>query len=85
MRETDQNQWLRYKDVIMNNIKTPNSAAAGRLQSRLTVPTTTGSQGLHPLNLDEKWDGWLYVPTSYQQKKTAPFVLILHSAGGDAE
>lgn len=41
--------------------------------------------GLHALGLDGSRDALLYVPDSYRQDKPAPFVLMLHGAGGNAE
>lgn len=59
--------------------------ATGRLQSRPTQLTEAGMSGLHPLQLDSRRDGWLYVPTTYQANHPAPLLLMLHGAGGDAE
>ncbi|HYM59672.1 MAG TPA: phospholipase [Thermoanaerobaculia bacterium] len=36
------------------------------------------------LDLDPERDAWLYVPQSVDPSKPAPFVLLLHPAGGDA-
>lgn len=62
-----------------------NPAATGQLRARPIQPTETGTPGLHPLRLDSKRDGFLYVPHSYRVEKPAPLVLMLHGAGGDAE
>lgn len=59
--------------------------AEGRLSSRPVQNQGSAPVGLQPLGLDGKRDGWLYVPPQYRPDKPAPFVLILHGAGGDAE
>lgn len=71
---------------IVNRLKQVNKQAAeGRLLSRPTRPSETAPTGLHPLRLDGKRDGFLYVPKSYGVERPAPLVLMLHGAGGDAE
>ncbi|MBD2019111.1 phospholipase [Leptolyngbya sp. FACHB-36] len=60
-------------------------AATGQLLARPTQPTAAGAVGLHPLELDGKRDGFLYVPNSYRPEQPAPLVLMLHGAGGSAE
>lgn len=60
-------------------------AAEGRLLSRPTRPSETAPTGLHPLQLDGKRDGFLYVPKSYRVERPAPLVLMLHGAGGNAK
>jgi phospholipase/carboxylesterase len=57
----------------------------GRLSSRPTQAQSAAPVGLQPLGLEGRRDGWLYVPKRYQQNIAAPFVLLLHGAGGDAE
>lgn len=37
------------------------------------------------LGLESRRDGWLYVPKQYRLNKSAPLVLLLHGAGGDAK
>ena len=37
--------------------------------------------GLHPLDMDSKRDGLLYVPANYRPDRPAPLVLMLHGAG----
>ena len=37
--------------------------------------------GLHPLDLESKRDGLLYVPANYRPDRPAPLVLMLHGAG----
>jgi predicted esterase len=58
--------------------------AAGRLRARLEPPQEAGALGLVPLGLDGGRDGLLYVPAGYQPESPAPFVLMLHGAGGNA-
>ena len=70
---------------IMETLKQASSPAAGRLNSRPMPPTEAGYPGLHPLKLDGKRDGLLYVPTTYRVNHPAPLLLMLHGAGGDAE
>lgn len=70
----------------MRSSKQAGSAATeGRLRSRPSQPTEAGTPGLHPLKLDVKRDGFLYVPKGYRPERPAPLVLMLHGAGGDAE
>ncbi|MBW4491077.1 MAG: hypothetical protein KME12_25235 [Trichocoleus desertorum ATA4-8-CV12] len=70
---------------VMGIPKQIDPAATGQLRSRPIQPTVTGISGLHPLQLDGKRDGFLYVPASYRASHPAPLVLMLHGAGGDAE
>lgn len=60
-------------------------SAEGRLSSRPTQVQGSAPVGLQPLGLESQRDGWLYVPKQYRQENPAPFVLLLHGAGGDAE
>lgn len=69
----------------IETVRPGRSTTAGRLQSRPTQPTTTGSPGLHPLNLDSQRDGFIYVPPNYRVSQPAPLLLMLHGAGVDAE
>ncbi|WP_199313885.1 alpha/beta hydrolase-fold protein [Leptolyngbya sp. FACHB-671] len=57
----------------------------GRLRARPTQPTETGSVELHPLGLSDSRDGVIYVPAGYRGERSAPLILMLHGAGGDAE
>ncbi len=60
---------------------------SGRLRARPIQPGEIGA-GLHPLGLDDKRDGLLYVPASYRRDKKIPLVLMLHGSkddGGDSE
>ncbi|WP_348252379.1 alpha/beta hydrolase [Trichocoleus desertorum] len=70
---------------VMGTSKQIDSAATGQLRSRPEQPTVFGKSGLHPLQLSEKRDGFLYVPASYRADRPAPLVVMLHGAGGDAE
>lgn len=60
------------------------AGAQGRLLARPKRPTGTAKIGLQPLGLDGKRDGFLYVPTGYKADRSAPIVLMLHGAGGNA-
>ncbi|MDX2214960.1 MAG: alpha/beta hydrolase-fold protein [Oculatellaceae cyanobacterium bins.114] len=67
-------------------MKRLNLTSTGRLQSHSMPPSKTeGTPGLHPLNLGNQRDGWLYVPATYHPDRPAPLLLMLHGAGGDAE
>lgn len=57
----------------------------GQLWSRPAQPTETTEIGLHPLHLDGRRDGFRYVPKTYQPNRSAPLVLTLHGAGGEAK
>lgn len=63
------------------------AAQEGRLTARPRVPVPSGTlePGQHPLRLDGKRDGFLYLPASYRPERPAPFALMLHGAGGNAE
>src|SRR3712207_4160305 len=61
------------------------TATAGRLQSRPGTPELGVPPGRHPLRLERRRDGILYVPPSYDPSVPAPFLLLLHGAGGHAE
>jgi phospholipase/carboxylesterase len=62
----------------------PDSAFQGRLTARPGVPMEAGPTGLHPLGLDKRRDGFLYVPSGYRPDRPAPLALLLHGAGGEA-
>ncbi|MDP8925110.1 MAG: phospholipase [Chloroflexota bacterium] len=59
-------------------------ANEGRLGSRPGPPTEPASSGLQRLGLGGERDGLLYVPAGYSPDQPAPFVLMLHGAGGSA-
>lgn len=66
------------------------AAREGRLLARPhTLLSAAASEALepgqHPLQLDARRDGYLYVPVSYLPERPAPFALMLHGAGGNAE
>ena len=55
----------------------------GQLLARPTQSIVeAGPSGLYPLEIDGGRDGMLYVPSSYSVNTAAPFVLMLHGAGG---
>ena len=56
----------------------------GRLRARPGQPVSAAPVGMQPLGLDADRDGLLYVPVGYQPDRPAPFVLMLHGAGGSA-
>ncbi|MFN8474517.1 MAG: alpha/beta hydrolase-fold protein [Anaerolineae bacterium] len=57
----------------------------GRLTARPSRVALDGQRGLHRLGLDDRRDGWLYVPATYRPNTPAPLVLMLHGAGGGGE
>lgn len=59
------------------------TSASARLSSRPGAPSSNGPKGLHALGVgDSLADGMVYVPESYSPSVPAPFVLLLHGAGG---
>jgi phospholipase/carboxylesterase len=54
------------------------------LLARTREVNEEAEQGLRPLKLETGRDGFIYVPASYSVKQTAPLVLLLHGAGGEA-
>ncbi|HVG21307.1 MAG TPA: phospholipase [Blastocatellia bacterium] len=60
------------------------AAERGRLLARPRQVDQTSQTGLEPLGLGGKRDGLLYVPSVYRPDRPAPFVLVLHGAGGNA-
>ena len=66
-------------------------AAGGTLEGRLlsrpdkSPPSNAAFIGLRPLGLGAERDGLFYVPPSYEASRPAPFALMLHGAGGDAQ
>ena len=66
---------------------TTREAAEGRLLARpgeLPAGTAAG-RGLLRVGPEEERDGLLYVPDGYRAERPAPFVLLLHGAGGTAQ
>jgi phospholipase/carboxylesterase len=57
----------------------------GRLLARPGAVTDAGTAGLQSLGLASGRDTLLYVPTSYDPQRPAPFAVLLHGAGGDAQ
>lgn len=56
----------------------------GRLLTRPVAPRQEGRTGIHPLGLDGRRDGLLFVPSGYRPDRPAPLALMLHGAGGTA-
>jgi predicted esterase len=63
----------------------PPSANRTRLSARPHPATPTLRRGIHKLGLQRGRDGLLYVPATALDHPTAPLVVTLHGAGGDAE
>lgn len=63
----------------------PTAYDRGQLTARPQAPSESGPTGLQPLGLDGNRDGLLRVPASYQRRRPAPLVLMLHGAGGSAQ
>ena len=61
------------------------TAEAGRLLARPMQVVADAPLGLQPLGLESGRDGLLYVPPDYRPDQPAPFVLMLHGAGGNAQ
>ena len=61
----------------------PPASTSARLSSRPGAPTSAGPKGLRTLGWgNAAADGVIYVPESYTPAAPAPFVLLLHGAGG---
>lgn len=60
-------------------------ARQGRLEARPATFETPGATGLQPLAIDGNQIGLLYVPPDYRPEEPAPFALMCHGAGGDAQ
>ena len=58
---------------------------SGRLQTTWAAPTSPLGPGKHPLGLGEGRDGWLSVPEGNDPAVGAPFALLLHGAGQEAD
>jgi phospholipase/carboxylesterase len=61
------------------------SDGEGRLTARVQRVEKQSLTGLRRLGLDGRRDGLLYVPNGYRLDAPAPFALLLHGAGGDAQ
>jgi phospholipase/carboxylesterase len=58
------------------------SRGEGRINVRVSPPRRKIGPGEHLLGLGRDRDGLLCVPKSYQPDKPAPFILLMHGAGG---
>ena len=61
-----------------------NLTARARLSARIASPIHDIEPGQHELALAASRNGILYVPRSYRRERPAPFILLLHGAGGSA-
>ena len=67
-------------------IKDPKAFQKGHLLSRPEKPTKEAAKpGLHSLPIDKNREVLLYVPKGYKPENPAPFALMLHGAGGNAQ
>lgn len=55
----------------------------GRLLERPNGSSDSRETGLFSLGLDVSRDGYVYLPRRYEPDQPAPFVLMLHGAGGN--
>jgi predicted esterase len=55
-------------------------SAAGRIDARPSPPATAGTRGSRRIGR-----GTLYVPESYDPRRAAPLIVVLHGAGGEPE
>lgn len=60
------------------------ASSAGRLTARPRQANKASRAGLQQLKLEDKRDGFIYVPAGYQADRAAPLMLMLHGAGGNA-
>jgi len=65
--------------------RTEAAPAEGRLTARPGAPVGPAPRGLQTVGADGARAGLLYVPADYQPGRSAPFVLMLHGAGGNAQ
>jgi len=70
-------------DMITNR----SSYDTGRLKARPNNATAKNSfvAGVQPLALDNRKDGFIYVPKNYKPSRPVALALMLHGAGGQAE
>lgn len=62
------------------------AAAKGQLFSRPANAVNKAAEpGLHSLLIDKNREALLYVPKGYKPENPAPFALMLHGAGGNAQ
>ncbi|MFC3711354.1 alpha/beta hydrolase [Sphingoaurantiacus capsulatus] len=61
----------------------PMYVSPGIIEARPTAVTTDAPRGFRALRHDGGREGWLYVPSGYDPRRPAPFLLLLHGAGGD--
>lgn len=55
------------------------------LHARPMTVSETAASGHHTLNLGSRRDSYFYIPKQYTPGRPAPFVLLLHGAGGHAQ
>jgi len=75
------------RNVRADSITSRNSYNTGRLTARPNNTTIKDefTAGVQPLKLDNRRDGFIYVPKAYNPNKPAALALMLHGAGGQAE
>jgi phospholipase/carboxylesterase len=76
-----ENQRKTEQHVALSKRKRP-EPDDGQIAARPGVPSARAEPGLHRLGLDDGRDALLYVPARLVGDGPAPFVLMLHGAGG---
>jgi predicted esterase len=81
-------QKMQEEVMTTNNPQTKDLKAAreGQFLARPSKPTSEAAKpGLHSLQIDKNHEALLYVPKVYKPENPAPFALMLHGAGGNAQ
>ncbi len=81
----EHNRQQNSEDEMMGRKQCATDAGEGRLSARPTPVADVAPTGLQPLGLTSQRDALVYVPPTYDPSQPAPFVLMLHGAGGTAE
>ena len=82
-------QGLQSNDVMTENkpqLKALEGSRNGIIQIKPSAPSIEDEKkGQHPLKFDKNREALLYVPKGYKRETAAPFALMLHGAGGNAQ
>ena len=76
--------WLESACFSSTAPELPDPGGTGVLTTRWRAPSLTLEAGTYPLGLGTDRDGYIRLPAGYQPDRSAPLVLLLHGAGGDA-